>query len=490
MRAGGILLPISSLPGKYGIGTFGREAYQFIDFLHECNQKYWQILPLGPTTFGDSPYQTYSTFAGSEFYLDLEDLYNDSLITKKDLEKEELPLDSVDYDTLKVTRIKLYKKALKKFKNNIPNDYIKFIEENNDWVKSYAYFRTFKDHFDGVSFNNWPKEIINKQFDNDSVKELIKKLQDDIDLHLFIQYYFFKHWYKLKDYANKLGIKFIGDLPIYVSYDSSDVWSNPSEFLLDENLVPKAIAGCPPDAFSETGQLWGNPLYRYDEMKKNNYSWWMKRIKHSLKMYDVLRIDHFRGFEAYFSIPYGDTTAINGHWEKGPDFQLFEELFKNIKNPDMIMEDLGYLTNDVYKLLKKTGFPGMRVLSFAFDDRLDNAYLPHNYIENTICYTGTHDNVPLEGLVKELSNKQIEQIFNYFNISKRSDIRITLIKAALNSVAKLAVIPLQDYLGLDESSRINTPNTVGINWKWRFSFDLITDKIIKEIKELTKKAYR
>ena len=216
----------------------------------------------------------------------------------------------------------------------------------------------------------------------------------------------------------------------------------------------------------------------------------MKRIKHSLMMYDVLRIDHFRGFEAYFSIPYGDTTAINGHWEKGPDFELFEELFKNIKNPDMIMEDLGYLTNDVYKLLKKTGFPGMRVLSFAFDDRLDNAYLPHNYVENTVVYTGTHDNVPLEGLIKELSSNQLEQIYNYFNISKKSDIRITLIKAALNSVAKLAVIPLQDYLGLDESSRINTPNTVGINWKWRFSQELITDEIIKEIKDLTKKAYR
>ena len=489
MRASGILLPISSLPGKYGIGTFGIEAYKFIDFLESENQKYWQILPLGPTTFGDSPYQTYSTFAGSEYYIDLDDLYKDELITIDELNSEIRTIDKVDYDMLKITRMALYKKAYLRFKEKISSSYYEFVS-NNDWLNDYAYFRAFKEYFNGVSFNNWPEDIIKKDLDSKLFKEIESKIIDEINLHKFLQFYFFKGWNKLKNYAHQKGVKFIGDLPIYVSYDSSDVWSNPLEFLLDESLVPLAIAGCPPDAFSKTGQVWGNPLYRYDSMKKNNYKWWMKRIKHNLEMYDVLRIDHFRGFEAYFSIPYGDDTALNGHWEKGPDFDLFKVLFEEVDSPEMIMEDLGYLTSDVYKLLKKTNFPGMRVLSFAFDGRRENEYLPHNYVENTICYTGTHDNLPLVGLIKTLSKEQIEQIFEYLNINKISDIRISLIKAALNSVAKLAIIPLQDYLGLDETSRINTPSTIGINWKWRFSFELITDDVIKEIKELTKKAYR
>ena len=486
MRSSGILLPISSLPGKYGIGTFGKEAYDFVDFLKLANQHYWQILPLGPTTFGDSPYQTYSTFAGSEFYLDLEDICNDKLITKKDLTSEQKEHANVNYDELKITRINLYKKASKKFFKSLPSEYDEFLKEHEKWLIPYARFRALKTYFNESSFNTWPEDVVKGYIST----ELFNEISDDVNMHLFIQYYFYKGWNKLKAYANQNGIKFIGDLPIYVSYDSSDVWQNPGMFQLDENLAPTSVAGCPPDAFSEDGQLWGNPLYRYDVMKEDNYSWWMDRILHNLRTYDVLRIDHFRGFEAYFSIPAGDTTAKNGHWEKGPGYDIFNELFKLNPNADMIMEDLGYLTPSVYQLLKRTGFPGMRVLEFAFDGRPDNAYLPHNYVENTIVYPGTHDNVPLCGWIKTLSDAQINQIFDYFNIDDVTQIPNEIINAALSSIAKLAIIPLQDYLHLDETSRINTPSTVGCNWKWRVHQDYLTKETAERINKLTKKYFR
>lgn len=486
MRSSGILLPISSLPGKYGIGTFGIEAYNFIDFLKKANQHYWQILPLGPTTFGDSPYQTYSTFAGSEVYIDLDDLYQDKLITKKELNSQLVPFGNVDYDELKLQRMNIYLSASKKFFKKLPDDYQLFVEKHQSWLLPYAQFRALKKHYNETSFNMWPEEVIK----GDISSELLTAIQDDVNLHIFIQYYFYKGWNKLKQYANINGVKFIGDLPIYVSYDSSDVWQNPSMFQLDENLQPTAVAGCPPDAFSEDGQLWGNPLYNYDVMKEDNYKWWMDRIVHNLDIYDVLRIDHFRGFEAYFSIPSTDTTAKNGHWEIGPGYDIFEALFKIKPTADMIMEDLGYLTPSVYQLLKRTGFPGMRVLEFAFDGRNDNAYLPHNYIENTIVYPGTHDNVPLYGWIKTLSDSQINQIFSYYNIENILDIPQEIIKSALSSIAKLAIIPLQDYLKLDEDSRINTPSTVGCNWKWRVDEQYINDDNAEMINKLTKKYFR
>lgn len=486
MRSCGILLPLSSLPGKYGIGSLGQEAYKFIDYLREMGQSYWQILPLGPTTYGDSPYQTLSTFAGGENYLDLDDLYNLNLITKEELEEELRPIANVDYEELKRTRIPLYQKASVRFFKNIDNDYLEFEKNEKEWLYPYATFRALKTYFNGLSFCEWP----------DSVKKgkISKKIKDTIDsdikMHLFIQYIFFKEWYKLKQYANKNNIKIIGDLPIYVSYDSSDVWQNPSDFELNEDLKPTLVAGCPPDAFSSDGQVWGNPLYNYQKMKENNYTWWIKRIRHSLKMFDVLRIDHFRGFEAYYAIPATDDNAKRGFWNKGPGYEIFEELLKFEKKPKMIMEDLGYLTDDVHKLLKKTGYPGMRVLEFAFDNNKYNAYLPHNYIENTVVYTGTHDNVPLCGWIKTLSMEQVNQIFNYFNIMKIGEIANTLINAALASIAKLAIIPLQDYLGLDESSRINTPSTVGCNWKYRIDFNQLTEAKRKEILSLSKKYFR
>lgn len=486
MRGCGILLPVSSLPGKYGIGTFGKEAYDFIDLLKKMDQKYWQILPLGPTTFGDSPYQTYSTFAGSENYLNLEELYQDKLITKKELDSMVTPLSNVDYVKLKETRMPLYKKASKKFFQKLPQDFENFQKANESWLEAYVTFRSLKEYYQGKCFNEWDEDVIKGHLS----EEIKEKIAEDKNMHLFIQYYFFKEWLSLKEYANKQGIKIIGDLPIYVSYDSSDVWQNPKNFELDEDLRPTRVAGCPPDAFSSDGQLWGNPLYDYKEMKKTSYKWWVERIIHSLKMFDVLRIDHFRGFAGFFAIPATDKTAKNGVWEKGPGFDIFEELFKKVTNPKMIMEDLGYLTPDVYQLLKKTKFPGMRVLEFAFDGRKENDYLPHNYLQNTVVYTGTHDNMPLVGWVKTLSKDQVNQIFNYFNITKVNEIPDTLIKAALASIADTAIIPLQDYLHLDENSRINTPSTVGNNWSFRIDLNLVTEETIETVKEYVKKYYR
>lgn len=486
MRAAGILLPISSLPGKYGIGTLGEEAFAFVDFLSDAKQTYWQILPLGPTTYGDSPYQTYSTFAGSGLYLDLEHLYSEKLITKKDLEFQQTTIDFVNYDNLKVSRMNLYKKASIKFFKNPPQKYEEFLEKENEWVIGYAKFRALKTYFNEKSFNEWPDEVIKGNIS----EEIANNIKDDVNLHLFIQYMFYTNYERLKNYAHQKGVQIIGDLPIYVAYDSSDVWQNPEEFQLDENLKPTMVAGCPPDSFCEDGQLWGNPLYNYQEMKKNNYKWWMRRLNLCLKMFDVLRIDHFRGFEAYFAIPATDKTAKNGHWEKGPNFDIFAELFKEHKHLKMIMEDLGYLTPEVHRLLNRTGFPGMRVLEFAFDGRKDNNYLPHNYVENTVVYTGTHDNLPLVGWVKTLSVDQIDQIITYFNLDDEDEIPSALVEAALSSIASTAIIPLQDYLGLDESSRINTPSTVGCNWKWRVNKELLTFEIIEKIKKLTEKYFR
>jgi len=485
-RSSGILLPVFSLPGKYGIGTFGKEAYEFINFLKASAQSYWQILPLGPTTYGDSPYQTFSTFAGSYVYLDLEDLYQNNLITKEELESQIKNDEKVDYVSLKKLRLPLLKVASSRFFKKLPSDYDKFLKENEDWLPHYATFMALKAYYNETSFSNWDKDVI-----NGIIKEEIKEaIYLDENMHLFIQYSFFKQWFKLKSYANSQGIKIIGDLPIYVSYDSSDVWQNPRNFELDENYKMTRIAGCPPDAFSKTGQLWGNPLYNYSVMKKNNYRWWVRRIEFSLKLFDVLRIDHFRGFEAFFAIPSTDKTAVNGTWVKGPGYDIFECINKACKNPNIILEDLGYLTKEVHELLNKTGFPGMRVLEFAFDGNKDNAYLPHNYIENTVCYTGTHDNMPLVGWVKTLSRAQVDQIFTMFNIEKVDEIPDALIKAAQNSLASLVIIPLQDYLHLGEESRINTPSTVGNNWCYRIKSDLLTTQESKKINVLTKKSFR
>lgn len=486
MRAAGILLPISSLPGKYGIGTLGIESYDFIDFLSKAKQSYWQILPLGPTTFGDSPYQTFSTFAGSGLYIDLEYLYKEKLITKNELEMQQTNIEYVNYDQLKIMRTSLYKKAALKFFKNPSSNYYKFLEEENDWVNDYALFRALRSYYNEASFNVWPEKVKKGNVSNE-LREVIK---DDVNLHLFIQYVFFENLNRLKEYAHQKGIKIIGDLPFYVSYDSSDVWQNPKEFRLNSDLSMSFVAGCPADAFDKNGQIWGNPLYNLEEMKKNNYSWWIKRIVHNLKLYDVLRLDHFRAFEAYFVIPKEDKNALNGHWEKGPGIEIFKLLNQTFENPQLILEDLGYLTEGVYKLLRQTGYPGMKVLEFAFDGNKTNTYLPHNYKENTVVYTGTHDNMPLVGWVKTLNVDELDQIITYLNLDSEEEIPGALVEAAVSSIANLAIIPIQDYLELDESSRINTPSTIGCNWKWRLDKSLLTDELNLKIKKLTEKYYR
>lgn len=407
-------------------------------------------------------------------------------MTKEELELEKKPVDKVDYDSLKESRIRLYKKAAKLFFQHLPKDYNTFLNEQAEWLIPYAKFRALKTYYQEVSFCKWPLEVIQKNIPED----VLSKIQDDVEMHCFIQYMFFREWHKLKTYAHQMGVSFIGDLPIYVSYDSSDVWQNPENFELDEALIPRRVAGCPPDAFSEDGQLWGNPLYNYEEMKKNNYEWWIKRLLHNLKLYDVLRIDHFRGFEAYFAIPSSDKNAKNGQWVKGPGYDIFAILKKYKPDAKMIMEDLGFLTPSVYQLLIQTGFPGMRVLEFAFDGRKNNAYLPHNYIENTVVYTGTHDNLPLKGWIETLSAGQLEQLFTYLNIENKGAIPGALVELAIGSIAKLAIIPLQDYLELGAESRINTPSTVGNNWKWRVTSDMFSSQLENKINKLTKTYFR
>lgn len=486
MRASGILLPISSLSNPYGIGSFGKEAYAFVDFLVKCRQSYWQILPLGPVAFGDSPYQTYSTFAGDGNYLDLESLYDDGLLTKEELEMQECSKSRVDYDLLREKRLPLYQILAKRFYQNIPADYEDFCNKNQDWLPTYCTYMALKSYYKGESFNNWPKSALK----NKLTKTQKAAIEEDEKMYAFIQYEFFKQWYRLKAYANLQGIKIIGDLPIYVAYDSADVWSNPQNFELDENYQPLRVAGCPPDAFSKDGQLWGNPLYNYERMAKDHFSWWIKRFAFALMMFDMVRIDHFRGFESYFAIPYGEKTARNGVWVKAPGLEIFTELKRVLGKVNLIAEDLGFLTPAVHQLLKQTGFPGMRVLEFAFDGNENNAYLPHNYIENTVVYTGTHDNLPLVGWVKTLSRAELECCYKFTHSVKTQELPKRIIKMAMGSIASLAIIPLQDYLELDATARINTPGTVGINWKWRLDNSLLTEEVIDYIRNTTLKYYR
>ena len=368
-RSNGVLMHISSLPGNTGIGTLGKPAYDFVDFLKKSSQTYWQILPICPTSYGDSPYQSFSTFAGNPYFIDFELLVGQDFLQKKDYENIIWGSDEtqVDYGLLYEQRHKIFSIIQKNFEKNTPADFESFCKENAFWLDNYSLFMAIKDAHNGVSFLEWEKEIINRE--EQSLKKWTEKCSDRINYYKILQYLFFAQWNNLKKYANDNGIKIIGDIPIYVAADSADVWSNPEQFMLDENHVPIEVAGCPPDGFSADGQLWGNPVYNWDYMKKDNYSWWKKRLEMSLKNYDVLRIDHFRGFDSYYCIPFGDTTAKNGVWKKGPGTALFEEIKKCYGELPIIAEDLGFLTDSVRQMLKDVGYPGMKVLQFAFDSR-------------------------------------------------------------------------------------------------------------------------
>lgn len=476
-KEAGILLPLSSLPSPYGIGTMGVEAYKFVDFLHAANQQYWQLLPIGITSFGDSPYASLSTYAGGYYYIDLDFLVKDKLLTKEELKPLKARLGKINYENLYATRLDILKKAFNRFEKN--KDYEKFLIENSNWLFDFSLFMAIKEKLHGASFDVWPDDVKHKYNVNNYVTE------KDVEFYKFIEYLFFKQWTNLKNYANMKGIKLIGDLPIYVAYDSSDVWANPSIFDLDENLVPKKVAGVPPDYFSKTGQLWGNPLYKWDILEKSNYKWWVNRIKHTSKLFDVIRLDHFRGFAGYWSIPYGDKTAVNGRWEKGPAKKLFDQIKKELPNVEIIAEDLGTLTPDVYELLDHTNFPGMKVFQFGISSDLNSEHLPHNYKYNQVVYPGTHDNQTLMGFVKSLNKENKKLILKYLQINSLDNINNDIIIKMYKSKARLVVVPFTDFLGYGDNARINTPSTLGCNWTFRLHKNDINSELALRIKELT-----
>ena len=488
-RACGVLLPIFSLASEYGIGSFSKEAYEFVDFLKEAGQSYWQILPLGPTSYGDSPYQSFSTFAGNPYFIDIEKLIEEGLLTKKDAESYDFGdnAEKVDYEKLYRNRFKLLKKAfdnIDKAKNSkeIRKEFDSFKKnKDNDWLRDYSLFMALKNANGGRAWNTWDEDIRLRKAS--AMKAAFEKYDEEVEFYSFLQYLFLKQWTDLKAYANDKGIEIIGDIPIYVAFDSADTWANPELFQLDKKNTPIDVAGCPPDAFSATGQLWGNPLYRWDYHKKTGYKWWMKRIAHCYKLYDVVRIDHFRGFDEYYAIPYGNPTAEIGEWRKGPGYELFETMKKELGEKKVIAEDLGYLTPSVIKLVKRTGFPGMKILQFAFDSREESDYLPHNYTKNCIVYTGTHDNETTRGWFDHLPRQDKKFCKEYLGIHYNKDAVWATIRAAFASVSDTAIIPMQDYLELPMSARINTPSTLGGNWVWRMDKNALSKELCEKMRD-------
>ena len=486
-RAAGILMPISSLPSEYGIGCFSKSAYEFVDWLKKAGQSYWQILPLGPTSYGDSPYQSFSTFAGNPYFISLEALVEEGVLTKAECEAVDWGKvkGSIDYKKIYEGRYPLLRKAYERSNVHENAAHQQFVKENSWWLSDYALFMAVKDRFDGVEWKLWADDI--KLRWGPAMDYYREELYFDIEFHQYMQFKFYEQWMQLKTYANKKGIQIIGDIPIYVAMDSADTWAHPELFQLDEENVPVAVAGCPPDGFSATGQLWGNPLYRWGYHKETGYQWWISRLAYVFRLYDVVRIDHFRGFDEYFSIPYEAETAVDGHWEKGPGMDLFNTVKEKLGDVDVIAEDLGYLTESVIEMVKESGYPGMKVLQFAFDSREESDYLPHNYERNCVVYTGTHDNDTILGWYYVMSEEDREFSKEYMGNAKSTDEELPwdFIRMSMESVANLAVTPMQEFLGLGTEARINYPSTLGNNWKWRLLPGQFTPEMAKRIHRLT-----
>ena len=488
MRASGILMPIFSLPSRYGIGSFSKSAYQFVDMLKKAGQKYWQILPLCPTSYGDSPYQSFSTYAGNPYFIDLDQLIEEKLLTRKECQACDFGDDpqDIDYGKLYENRFKLLRKAYERANVGEDQEFEAYRRENAWWLDDYALFMAVKDQFDGVAWNEWAEDIRLRW--SNAMDYYRRELYYEIEFYSYLQFVFMKQWKKLKNYANINGIEIIGDIPIYVAFDSADAWANPELFQFDAENLPTAVAGCPPDGFSADGQLWGNPLYRWDYHRETGFDWWIRRIAYCSELYDVVRIDHFRGFDEYYSIPYGDTTARNGHWEKGPGIALFEAAKNRLGELNIIAEDLGYITDSVKKLVADSGFPGMKVLEFAFDSREKSDYLPYTYEKNSVVYTGTHDNETIAGWYAGLDKSDLKMCTDYMNIDRipGKEYHWDFIRLAMLSVSDLCVIPIQDYLGLDNCARINHPSTLGTNWRWRLAKGQLSASLLKEIREMTR----
>ena len=494
-RTAGILMPISSLPGKYGIGCFNLKAYEFVDFLRDAGQTYWQILPIHPTSYGDSPYQSFSTFAGNPYFIDLEALIAEGVLSNAECDSvffgdEE---DDINYAALYEGRKILLTMAYERSRISENPEYHKFIADNGWWLDDYALFMALKDFFNGQCWYEWPEDI-RLRYDY-ALDHYRRELYFDIEYQKYLQFKFFQQYGWLKNYANSQGVKIIGDIPIYVAMDSADTWANPRLFQLDERNMPTAVAGCPPDGFSATGQLWGNPLYRWDYHRETGFDWWLTRLWYVYRLYDVTRIDHFRGFDEYYSIPYGHKTAEFGHWEKGPGIELFRRAEEVLGWHEVIAEDLGFVTDSVRQLVRDSGFPGMKVLQFAFDSRDTGSardYLPHNYTENAVVYTGTHDNDTTIGWFEAISdddwNLAREYLCDFYTPDEEMD--RPFVALAMQSIARMCIIPMQDYLGLGTEARMNIPSTIGCNWRWRMTEDQFTEDLCRDILAKTRRYGR
>jgi len=497
-RYAGVLLSVTSLPSKYGIGCFDQAAYDFVDWLVKAGQRYWQILPLGATSHGgsdDSPYQAYSAFAGNPYLISLEDLIQEGLLSRRECNAVDFGDNpaKVDFDKLHENRLQLLHKAYERSNISQDPEFRAFCNDNHWWLNDYALFMALKSFFKEVPFREWPEDI--RMHWGFALDYYNRTLYFDVEFQKFLQFKFDQQWTKLKKYANDRHIQIVGDIPIYVSPDGADVWAHPELFQLDEKNESSSIAGCPPDSFSADGQVWGNPLYRWDFHRATGYEWWVTRMWHSFKLYDVVRIDHFRGFDEYFSIPADKGSAKYGHWEKGPGMDLFNTIRRELGDRGVIAEDLGLLTDGVRQLVKDSGFPNMKVIQFAFD-AADiggaNEYLPHNYSNNCVVYTGTHDNEAIAGWFAGLDKANKDHIRTYlrdFDTANKWMFR-KLIDLAMMSAADTCIIPIQDWLGLDNSSRMNTPGTVDLNWSWRLLPGQVTEELCEEVRNVSKRYGR
>lgn len=486
-RCCGILLHLSSLPSPYGIGTMGRAAYNFVDFLSSAGQSLWQLLPLGPTSCGDSPYQSFSSFAGNPYFIDLDMLVEDGLLVQSELDGIDWGTDPelVDYGKIYENRFKVLKIAADLGIKHDAAEFEKFVIDNRSWLPDYALFMALKRHFGMKAWFDWPDEDI-RLHKPEAVGKYAELLNEDVQFFEYIQLLFFKQWDALHKYANERGVKIVGDMPIYVAMDSADVWASPEFFLLDEKNVPVEVAGVPPDYFSKDGQLWGNPLYDYDAMRRDGYGWWIRRVDGASKLCDILRIDHFRGFESFWAVPFNAETAKVGRWVKGPGMDLVGRLTSWFSDLGFIAEDLGLLTPEVHELLEQSGLPGMKVLEFAFDPTEPSNYLPHKYTQNCVCYVGTHDNAPVMAWRDEADKAEVEFAERYLAISDAEGFNWGMIRGGMSSVASMFIAQMQDYLGLGADTRMNTPGTQFGNWRWRLKADALTPELAERLLDMVK----
>lgn len=476
---------ISSLPSPFGIGTLGRQAREFIDFLAEAGQHYWQVLPVSPTGYGDSPYQSFSSYAGNPYFIDLDTLCQQGLLSEEEYTSVDWggSPEKTDYGKLFENRFKILSKACDRLLQGPNIDYDRFCLENSFWLEDYALFMALKDYHRGAPWIQWERELLFRE--TAAMENARHELTAAVSMYKAIQFLFYTQWQALHAYAKQRNVELIGDIPIYVAADSADVWANPEYFCLDGEYLPSEVAGCPPDSYNEDGQLWGNPLYNWEALKAHEYDWWVRRIEHQFKLFDVLRIDHFRGFDTYYAIPYGDENARRGVWRQGPGMALFRAVTDALGPRRIIAEDLGFMTESVEQLLKDSGYPGMKVLQFAFSTREESVYLPHNFTPNCVAYTGTHDNTTLKDWLSTAPAEEIAFAKEYLRIKDEDDPVRIMLTALWSSVAELTVTCMQDLLELDGSARMNIPGTLSGNWQWRMTADAPLKLIAEKLRYMT-----